>query len=115
MAKQPQDHKPKTEKAKAVEAKFEIDGREVDGWEVTHRGFTVKVPREAFNDFELLDDMASVQDMKPARIPALLRRIVGNDFRIVMDGLRDKTTGRVDITAATVYVKELMEAVYPNG
>lgn len=115
MAKQPQDHKTKQEKPKAVETTFEVGGREVAGWEVTHRGFTVRVPREAFDDFEFLDELANIQDKRAQRVPAMLRRLVGDDWQVAMDGLRDKTTGRVPIQAGMDYVMELIQAVNPNG
>lgn len=115
MAKQPQDHKQKAEKPKVVDATVKVGDRETEGWEITHRGFTVRIPREAFDDFELLDEMAAIQDMKPPRLPSLLRRLVGDDFKVAMDGLRDDATGRVQIASATEYMLEIMQAVNPNG
>lgn len=111
----PQDHKTKAEKAKSVAAKRDIDGREVDGFEVTHRGFTVFVQKEAFDDFEFLDDISNLEKQKAQAFPALLRRLVGHDFKIAMDGLRDETTKRVAIEAGVTYVQDVLAAVNPNG
>lgn len=111
----PQDHKKKTEDAKSVKTTREIGGREVDGFDVTHRGFTVFVQKEAFDDFEFLDDVANLESQKAQAFPTLLRRLVGTDFKVAMDGLRDKTTGRVPIETGVTYVQDVLKAVNPNG
>lgn len=115
----PQDHKPKQDKvkAKAVETKKELGNpkREVEGYDVTHRGFTVFVHKEAFDDFELLDDFSNLDQRKTQIFPRLLRRLIGDDYKIAMDGLRDATTGRVPIELGVTYVNEVLEAVNPNG
>lgn len=111
----PQDHKSKEVKAKSTPAKREVNGREVDGFEVEHLGFTVFVQKEAFDDFEFLDDIANLENQKAQSFPSLLRRLVGPDFKIAMDGLRDKTTGRVKIETGVKYVQDVLAAVNPNG
>lgn len=111
----PQDHKKKQDTPKSVAVKRTIGDREVDGFEVTHRGFTVFVEKEAFNDFEFLEDLANIENRKAQVFPRLLRRLIGDDYQIVMDGLRDKDTGRVSIEAGITYANDIIEAVNPNG
>ncbi|MGX9349168.1 hypothetical protein [Microbacterium sp. KNMS] len=110
--KKPQDRKPKDEPKPRVE---EMDA----GWRVTHRGITVTVPREALDDFELLDDLAELQkDPKRGtpRVPSMLRRLAGTDgFRAVTDGLRDKETGRVPASTAVRFVFEVFQSLNSGG
>jgi len=107
-AKKPADHQPKAEKPTVKK----VDGAR----EFTHKGFTVTVPDNAFDDFELLDDLRAVQvDQEAQRFPGLLRRLVGEDgYRTVMNGLRDADTGRVSIDSGVEYVGALFEAIAPN-
>ena len=106
--KKPQDHQAKKDKPKVEK----VDS----GWNVTHRGVSIELASEVFDDFELLDEIASVEDGKGNRLPTLLRRLVGNDqFRKVMDGLRDKKTGRVSVEAGAEFLGEIFEAVNPNS
>lgn len=106
-AKKPADHQPKTVKPKVVL----IEG----GREITHRGITVTVRDEAMDDFELLDDLAEAGS-NMVRMPSLLRRLIGNDgYQAVMDGLRDKDTGRVTLEAASTFVNDIFEAFNPNS
>lgn len=107
-AKRPQDHQPKADKPK-VET---VD----NGRELTYKGFTVTIPNDAFDDFELLDDLRAVQvDQEAQRFPGLLRRLVGEEgYRTVMNGLRNPDTGRVSIEDGVEYVGAIFEAIAPN-
>ena len=114
----PQDHKPKAEKAEkadVVATTRTINDREVEGFEVTHRGFTVFAQKEALDDFEVLDAIAKLDNRKVHAFPDVLRRVVGEDFRIVMNVLRDPVTGRVSIESGVTYVHEMLGAINPNG
>jgi hypothetical protein len=109
--KQPEDHKPKIVRPKVVDTD--------DGWVVTHHGITINVERNVLDDFELLDDVSELQlDPKrgAVRVPSMLRRLAGTDgYQAVMDGLRDKKTGRVAASAAVQWVFEVIGALNPNG
>lgn len=83
--------------------------------EVVVRGATITVPREALDDFELLDDMSQLEDGNPQRMPALLRRLVGDQWKTVLDLARDEDTGRVSIEAGALLVQEIMEGISPNS
>ena len=105
--KKPQDHLPKVEKPKVEK----VEG----GKKVTLSGVTVLVPDEALDDFELLDDLRAVDvDKNASRLPALLRRLVGDDYTLIMDALRNKETGRVPIQSGTEFIRDLMGALNPN-
>jgi len=123
-AKQPADHKPKT--AKPVKPTVtKVDG----GMEITYtvKGsakpdqdgstFTVLVPTDALDDFELLSDLREVQDGEdPSYFPRMLRRLVGSDgYAVVMNGLRDPATGRVSMEDGVQFVQDTFEAIAPNS
>ena len=83
--------------------------------EVVVRGATITVPRDALDDFELLDDMSQLENGNPSRMPSLLRRLVGEQWKDVLDLARDKDTGRVSIEAGALLVQEIMEGINPNS
>lgn len=99
--KKPQDHKPKVET---------IDGVST----VTVRGISVSVSKDALDDFELLDDLSQLQEGNGSKLPAIARRLFGEQFKAVMDGLRGEN-GRVSLEAATEFIKETLEALAPNS
>ena len=116
-AKAPQDHKPKTEKPKVELVEIDVDNgdgktRKAKAHRVALRGIVVTVPTDALDDFEVLDDIRAVQDTDDAsRLPALLRRLVGDvDYRRVMDALRG-SNGRVSVQDGSQFVLDLFEAV----
>lgn len=101
-AKKPTDHKAKAEDEPTTRA-------------VTVRGVDITVPVDALNDFELLDDLNELeQRQNAARMPAILRRLVGEQWREVMDAARDPESGRVTIEAGADLVREIMEGLSPN-
>lgn len=111
-AKQPQDHKAKAEAAEKPTVE-NVEGAR----EVTYKGFTVTVPDEALDDFELLADLREMQETMDASVlPSLLRRLVGPEgFRAAMNGLRNPDTGRVSATEGAEYVQAIFEALAPNS
>lgn len=116
--KQPQDHKQKQENPKATEVTFKIDGREVEGWEVTLRGVNVRVPMEALRDMRLLHNIGKIQagDGQAAILtPSVIQLLVGDQFEEIMQALTDPVTGRADITEGARFVGELFGAINPNG
>lgn len=117
--RQPEDHKPKAEKPKVDTVEIAIgDGaakRTVKARRVAIRGIVVTVPEENLDDFEVLDDMRALNDNQdPSRMPALLRRLVGDDFRRVLEALRGPN-GRVSVEDGSNYVLELIQALNPNS
>lgn len=117
--KQPQDHKPKDEKPKVDTVEVEIvEGdkkRMVPARRVAIRGVVVTVLDESLDDFEVLDDIRAVQDDEDSsRMPSLLRRLIGDDYRRVMDALRGPN-GRVSVEAGSTFVMDLFGALNPNS
>ncbi|WP_336642052.1 hypothetical protein [Microbacterium sp. USHLN272] len=121
--KKPQDHQQK--KQKPVDVEIEIADptadeperiRKVPGKQVTVDGIEVRVPDEALDDFEVLDDIRGVQDTNDvSRMPSLLRRLVGDDYRRILDELRDESTGRVGAAKASEFVFAVFEALNPSS
>ena len=81
----PADRKPKVETVDGVS-------------KVTIKDITVSVDKDALDDFELLDDLAKMQDGDGARIASVAHRLFGDEFKTVMDGLRGEN-GRVSVEA----------------
>lgn len=104
--KKPQDHKPKAEKPEVEK----IDG----GHRVTYMGATVTIEDDALDDFELLDDIGALQQGDPARLPSVLRRLVGDQWREVMVALRGEN-GRVSIESGGQFVSEVLGAIAPSS
>ncbi|HWU28025.1 MAG TPA: hypothetical protein VN041_02905 [Microbacterium sp.] len=122
-AKQPQDRKPKDDKPKVDQVEIDTPTGEVDdegkpktrkvkASRVAIRGIVVTVPHEALDDFEVLDDIRAAQDSDDAsRMPALLRRLVGDvDYKRVLNALRG-ANGRVSIADGGQFVMDLFEAL----
>lgn len=100
--KKPQDRKPK-----AVAAP--------DSYTIEVRGETLTVPADALDDFELLDDLAQVEEGKGQRLPALLRRLLGDDYSRALDLIRDEESGRVRLEDGASLVQDILVALNPNG
>ncbi|OJU39682.1 MAG: hypothetical protein BGN97_00230 [Microbacterium sp. 69-10] len=121
-AKQPQDRKPKDDKPKVEQVEIDTPTGEVDdegkpktrkvkASRVAIRGIVVTVPHEALDDFEVLDDMRALHDEEDAsRMPSLLRRLIGDDYKRVMNALRG-TNGRVGVEDGTKFVWDLVGAL----
>lgn len=100
-ATKPADRKPKVETKDGVST-------------VTIKGVTVSVEKDALDDFELLDDLAKMQDGDGARIASVAHRLFGDEFKKVMDGLRGEN-GRVSVEVASEFISELLAAIAPNS
>lgn len=97
-AKTPTDRKPKVGSDRVVI----VDGKE---W---------TVPESALDDFELLDDLGELENGNAARLPRVMRRLLGDDYKRALDGLRDDD-GRVRIGPASDFVRSLLEGLDPNS
>jgi hypothetical protein len=113
QGRQPEDHKPKKEKPKVVKTDA--------GFEVSHRGIDVVIPLDALNDFELLRDLGKLQDpglpdaMKMAAVPSIFTRFFGTQQQRVLDGLRDKESGRVRVEVASTFLFEVFKGLNPES
>lgn len=97
--KKPQDRKPKAG----------------DSYTVEVRGETLTIPLDALDDFELLDDLDRLNEGETQRLPAVLRRLLGDDYGRALDLLRDEGTGRVSLESGSGLVSEIFEALNPNS
>lgn len=101
-AKKPADRKPK-------------ESEKSDFTEITVRGITLKIPTDALDDFELMDDLNELdQNENPSRLPSILRRLVGDQWNTVIEALRGPN-GRVGIEDGAEFVGEVIEAVAPKS
>ena len=99
-AKKPQDHQPKAEAPK--DRVVTVDDQE---W---------TVPAEALDDFELLDDLGALEDGNAARLPAVMRRLLGEDYKRALNHLRGED-GRVRIEPASEFIAAIMQGLDPNS
>lgn len=96
--KKPQDRKP------PADAPIEIEVR----------GTKFAIDRDALDDFELLDDLAQVEEGKAQRLPALLRRLLGDQYKSALNLLRDEESNRVSLDDGSNLVREIFEAIDPS-
>jgi hypothetical protein len=123
---EPQDHQQKQVKPKVTEVE---GGNRVEFSDITaldSRGKAIKVDgvptalavtvqKESLDDFELLDDMYALEvNGNLSKLPAILRRFVGDDYQTVLNSLRNDT-GRVTIKVASQFVRDLIGALNPKS
>ena len=82
-------------------------------------GFTLGVSADALDDLELVDDIRALdaeEDDAVMRIPQTIRRLVGKEqYRKVLDHLRDPQSGRVSLKQGAELIGRIMEALNPNS
>lgn len=96
--KKPQDRKPK--KGEFIK--------------VTVRDHTVLVDPEALNDLELLDELNTLDSGNGLVLPSVLRRLVGDQYKALLEAIRDPETGRVTGEAGAEFVRDILGA-FPNS
>lgn len=85
-----------------------------EGRKVTAAGKTWTVSADAMDDFELLDDLGELEDGNAARLPRIMRRLLGDDYKAALDALRDEG-GIVRIEAAGEFIGEILKGLDPNS
>jgi len=99
-AKAPQDRKPKaTENGDRT---------------VTVAGQDWTVPADALDDFELLDDLGELENGNATRLPRIMKRLLGDDYKKALDAIRDDA-GVVRIEPAGEFINELLQGLDPNS
>lgn len=104
----PQDRKPSAAEVQKAEALGTTVAVEFEGteWQVT---------ANALNDFELLEDIDAIDSGNPARLPKVLRRMLGEDqYRKALDALRDED-GVVRVEKGVEFFYAIAAAVNPNS
>lgn len=77
--------------------------------------YTYEVYNAAADDFELLDDLARLDEGDLSRLPRILRRLIGRDqIEDAMDRLRDPDSGRVTRAVAAEFVFKLIKGFSGN-
>lgn len=111
MTKEPQDH---LEKKPAAKAEAKAAPREVEV-----QGVVLSIDPDVLDDFELLGDLAildSGTSQAALTMPGVLRSFLGPEqYRTVLEHLRDPDTGRVSITAGATFVGDLLRGLSPNS
>ena len=106
-AKKPADRKPKV----IVPGP---DAEDTPGVRVVTVGDTHwTIPEDALDDFELLDDLGALEDGNAARLPRIMRRLLGDDYKKALDVIRDES-GVVRIEPAAEFIQELLGGLNPN-
>lgn len=101
-AKKPTDRKPKAEKAPEKIKR-------------TVNGIDVSIDAEALDDFELMDDIARIEEGDITRATAVLRRLLSDDDRrALLDSCRNDA-GKITIEAGVNALQALLEAENPNS
>lgn len=97
-----------------VEKKKDSVTVEAMGAEVAGRKW--EVAPGALDDFEILDMISRWSDGNLAAVPAILRRILGDDqANEAIAHLREQGGGRVSIEAGSDFVSDLFKALNPNS
>ncbi|MBW3095342.1 hypothetical protein G1C98_1022 [Bifidobacterium sp. DSM 109960] len=100
--KTPQDHLQPKDKPKHVEV----------------RGIQLDIDPKLFDDLEIVELVAAVNDGTPQgslAIVPLIKRITGSRYQDVKETLRDPETGRVPLEAVSEFINELMKELAPNS
>ena len=77
---------------------------------ITAAGIQVTIDTDVFDDYELLADMADVQDGNPLKAVSLIRRVLGDKIAKLRDD-----NGRVPIDAVVNLLTDVMTKSAPNS
>lgn len=106
-AKKPADRKPPADTPKK-----QALGEDVT---VEVRGESFTVSRDVMTDFELLEDIAELDAGNLSRLPAALRRSLGDgQYERAKEVIRDPETGRITIDGAAEFYRDLFGALNPS-
>lgn len=75
---------------------------------VEAKGIEVTIPENVFDNIEVFDDLAAIQDGDLFAIPRLMRNVLGGEYRRVKAALANEE-GVTTVTAITGFFGELME------
>lgn len=117
-AKKAPAKKAATTKKAPVTAEVE-ETPEIETVNITVSGLDLTVPKGVLNDFELMEHVMAVDMGDTHSIIHAgqgLRKILGlEQYELVMEHLRDKDTGRVEIAPVLQFFVELIKEVLPNS
>lgn len=75
---------------------------------VEAKGVEVTVQEDVFDNIDVFDDLAAIQDGDVFAIPRLMRAVLGGDYQRVKAALANEE-GVTTVTAITEFFGELME------
>jgi hypothetical protein len=96
-AKVPQDHQLAADKPRVV----------------TAQGVEVTIDPKIFDDYELVEESAQMQE-NPTIIVAMLHKILGSQYEQVKEALRGDD-GIVSVEAMAIFFAEVMQKAAPNS
>lgn len=104
------DHKPKAKKKDTRKAAALGEDLTVE-----FAGSEWTVAASALDDFELLEDLDALDSGNPARLPKVLRRMLGDEqYKRALDALRDGN-GRVSVEKGAEFFTAVMTQANPNS
>ncbi|MCQ2383075.1 MAG: hypothetical protein MJ060_04620 [Clostridia bacterium] len=77
---------------------------------VTVRGITLDVDVEVFDDMEVLQLFADLEDGNVFVFPRLMKLFFGDNYENITEQLKDKKTGRVKASTMGDFLKEVLTA-----
>jgi hypothetical protein len=81
---------------------------------ITVAGVQLTVDPTVFDDFELLESLAEIEQGDVLALPTVFRAVVGDQAQELLDTIRDER-GRVTATAATKALVQIMSALAPKA
>lgn len=75
---------------------------------VEAKGVEVAVPEDVFDNIDVFDDLAAIQEGDVFAIPRLMRSVLGGEYQRVKAALANED-GVTTVTAITEFFGELME------
>lgn len=73
-------------------------------------GFKIELDDTALDDYELLEDLADIDEGKRVKVISAVNRLFGDQVEAVKDHLRDKK-GKVTTTAMMEVILEVIKAL----
>lgn len=81
---------------------------------VLDNGLALKIDENAMDDMELLELLVDLDEGKPAAIPRIGKRLLGDDqMKKLYESIRDN--GRVPITKYSETIKEILDKLGETG
>lgn len=78
---------------------------------ITVKGITVKVPKDVFDDIDLLEEVAEAEAGNPLRYVPILKHVFGDEqYELIKKGLADEN-GRTTVTAMSEFFSETAVAL----
>ena len=78
----------------------------------TETGFEFEIQADAFDDYELIEDMAALSENNMTVLPRVLERLLGaGQTAALKEHCRDKESGRIPFTAIDAEISRIFSKV----